>query len=564
MKKYTWMIVALLLALTFTFISCGVDPYMPPDNDPLEAYPLGDFNAFGGQFANQKGWATGEAFNFLGATPTKEGDSAQVAKNLNYDIEKFHQAKYLDLALKEGLEKPNGGVELIWGDDEVNGKGLGGWNNVMICEDNGTPKTGVEIIDGEKEGSKVLRIKLSAAMANYQKYLATDEVRVIIGYYQKGGIAELFDKATLQVSKKVAPFVPITDIKLKTNTFGWNNTLKLEAEFTPANATNQIVRWAIKSFQEPTVGGVAGKIYKVTGDPKAPDIEDEDENGEDITGSSYNDSRETLLGFVQFATSKGTVPVEVTDVWPFSSQKEPGEEKTLADTIKVPANTVGTITVVAFVENGDGEKDKDGNWVLKDYTKEFAITVTDVKGLVYKADGTSKLTATYGAVDNSGNGPSTLTVNSDSLGFVFDMKGNYGNSYYYIEIDFDTEKLGDYKGVKFDYKGVGTVDSDNNDYNNKSLRVIATKDKDSIKGYNPGGVIGVTDDSGDVSITSKSLTCPFGVGEINLGYPDPDVHKFSEFFKPLRGESKIYIWFLPWANPAEVEISNIEFIKTLP
>jgi len=513
MKKYSW-IVALFLALSLSalFISCGVDPIVsePPEGVTYREVLLDNgMNIWAGGREQQQGWATGDGFKFKGV-----GDKPETAKDLGYKAEDFKAAEFLVFELQEGA--PKGGVEIIWGAAEGNDKGISGWNSTKLTTDNGEVNSGVGVTVSEnEEGAKIWKIALKTALSNYGQYKNADEVKILLQYYTDKGIPSLYvanSGKLLIPNTPPEPFVAITNITLANNTFNWANTLKLQATITPANATNQVVRWAIKSFladvknaSDKWVPGDPDDLIYVHGDPTAPDVEEEDKDGNDIADTSYNASAEILRGYVSFVSSKGTEIEEVTDVWPFSSQKKEGVSKVSADTIKGKAFTPGTITVVAFVEGGgeDGE----------DYTQEFKITVTDVTPLVYKINGDEVYSVAYGAVDNNAGKGSKLELTSDSNGITVDLKDEYGNAYYFIEVDFGTETLGDYKGVKFNYEGV------DGDFNYKTIRIMATKDKDSIKGYNPGGVIAIQD-SGDAA-TATEVEGKFGVGEIDLGYPDP-------------------------------------------
>jgi len=502
MKKYSWMIVALLVALTFTFISCGADYVAPPpDPDPLEPYELGAFNAFGSTPKTQAGWATGENFIYTGSAGTKDGDvPGTVAKNLEYDIEKFHGAKFLDL---EMVDAPSfGNVDLIWGDDDgESGQGLGGWHEGKGACVGGAPAAGkAEIID--VDGKKVLRINLANALVDYQNYLATNEVRLIVACYE--GLDKLFKKATLQVSSKKAPFAPITNITLKEDKFAYVSSLKLEANFTPADATKQIVIWSIIDWTP--AGGAATDTLKVTGDPAKPD-EDIKVNNVVQPDSSYNATSAALLAKVDF---KGVTkyfgkdefymdysvvpPIERQYAW---KEADPYPWK-LGDTIVAAddEDSIGTVTIQALVLGGgaDGE----------DYTQKIKVTITDVVKVEFTGgagawvtDVKSSDNKAVASVTVQNKGADTLggyTLTYEALGSTFEgtgdnpkWDGDYSGDavYAYFRVTLaEGKKLSDYSKLNVTIQQ--TLASDDSSGKWKDIKLFAL-------GSVPTGKIGSND-----------------------------------------------------------------------
>jgi hypothetical protein len=228
MKKYAW-IVALLLALTFTFIGCGADPIPPdPNEETFTDIDLVEFNWLGGQPENQKGFAT--------------DDQDGITKKMGYKLEDFQKAKYLVLELKEGGIK--GGLFIQFGIDTATGSALGlsnpGWNETRVAEDDGSPVPVKTKLDGN-----TLKIALPQ-LVRYDAFSSSDVkfLKIVVSYYQ--GVDNLVEKAYLQISNQPLPFVAATSIVVNDVPGAIARTsIPLSAAITPADASVQSPTWEI-------------------------------------------------------------------------------------------------------------------------------------------------------------------------------------------------------------------------------------------------------------------------------------------------------------------------------
>jgi len=357
MKKYSW-IVALLLALSFTafFIGCGVDPVEVPEpvEETFTEVKLGAFNIWAGGKDQQRGWATGAGFKFLGV-----GDKMETAKDGGYKVEDFRKAKYLELELNEG--HPKGGVQIIWGASEGNAEGISGWNSNALTSDAGAITAG----KGATLVGSTLKIELSKALTDYAKYKIAPEVKILIQYYTGAGVADLVKSAKLLIPDAEAPFVAVTGMALEKSQFSWAGELKLKGIFTPEDATNQLVTWSIKSWTPK--GGGASTTLSIKGKPDGTNVEKAD----------YLASKTALLDKVAFKVEKKVIFPEVVE-WDYSVL--PPEKVTLyggeteswrsEDTIVATdgVDSIGTVVIVATVTDGKADGD---------YTQEFTVTIVD-------------------------------------------------------------------------------------------------------------------------------------------------------------------------------------------
>jgi len=263
MKKYSW-IVALMIALTVIFISCGADPLPPPPKDDSETFEDVDLAKDGEIVFNyinadtQKGWAT-------------DGHNEAKSK-LGIKIEDLQAAKYLVVELKEG--QPAGGLQLIWGgigealDNSDIPKGGGtpnhGWMQTNITDNTGKP----DITKGVTLEGNVLKIQLSKALLRYDLYTGTlKDIKILFGYYSTNVDSLGITKAYLQISSIPPEFTPATSITI-TPPAGplARSNIKLAATIAPAGTTVQGITWQIvdkKGNLKPITEVDFAPIYKM-------------------------------------------------------------------------------------------------------------------------------------------------------------------------------------------------------------------------------------------------------------------------------------------------------------
>jgi len=420
MKKYSW-IVALLLALAFSFISCGVAPV--EIESPIVTYTEvaldNGMNVWAGGKDQQQGWATGAGFKFLGV-----GDKLESAKDAGYKADDFKAAQFLQFELQPGA--PKGGVQIIWGAAEGNDKNISGWNSNKLTTDSGDilDGVGVKVEKGEGDKGDIWKVELKKALANFGQLKNADEVKILLQYYTDKGIPSLYveNSAKLLIPNIEVPFKEITKLTLKTNEFPYTSSLKLEAVFEPEDATEQLVIWSIVGWTPKGGATELNPTRKVTGNPEKPN--DPVLGGSDgktpIPNSSYNASKYRLLTKVDFRPQRITLidPIKATDysVYPpidvtyynglytdstwfqyyldavvdnnstpgdfsddivrkadlLASLLQFGQIGKSKDTIYAPdeEDSLGTVTIQALVPGGG----KDG----ADYKQEFTVTVKEI------------------------------------------------------------------------------------------------------------------------------------------------------------------------------------------
>jgi hypothetical protein len=133
----------------------GIEPPPPPPPPPPDAerVDLGDFTWDNG--ASQKGWKSN-------GTDSEETD---------LEINELVTAKYLVLELSA---PPSGGLQIVW-----QGSLSWSWNQENILTDSGEaiPEKGTSI-----EGN-TLKIELSLALKDYDKFQGSEQAKVLIAYY---------------------------------------------------------------------------------------------------------------------------------------------------------------------------------------------------------------------------------------------------------------------------------------------------------------------------------------------------------------------------------------------
>jgi len=247
MKKFS-LIVALMIALTVIFISCGADydpppPPPPPEGETFIDVDLGTtFNYFAGQPDNQAGWAT-----------DGQSEIDKTVGKLGLKAEDFQTAKYLVIEVKAAVDVP-AGITLIWGGEPSSalkalGVGNPGWNDKpVVVGGKGEPGTTV--------AGKKITIELAKALNRYDAFSdpSVTELKLVVQSWN-AKIAEFVDKAYLQISSLPPEFFPATAITVNPITGKLARTnIQLTATITPkgTNTTTsvQAVTWEI-------VGGLA-------------------------------------------------------------------------------------------------------------------------------------------------------------------------------------------------------------------------------------------------------------------------------------------------------------------
>ena len=571
-KKNSWIVV-LIMALTLAPLFTGcIEAFVDPDADmTYTEVELGEFNIWGGQ-TYQRGWAVA-GMKFLGV-----GDKAEVAADNGYKNENFQKATKLIIEMEDATH-PNGNLDIIWGAADASGGTVGkDWI-----------QTGG--IKSSKDGN-ILTIDLTA-MKDYASFKGGNYAMrklVLQAGAEKAGLP-FVKKATLLIPDKV-PFVAVKDIALVKDNFYFTNDLQLTAEgkFTPDNATNQIVNWSIKSWKSKDGITTISPTYP-TG--QGTDSSKPDYNANYATElAAYNAARTALLAKVAFKPKTIVIRPPVveekqpdTELWDWSVQ--PPAKVTVAGDgqVLVPArdgqtytwheddiivaadekDSMGTVVVVATIINGVsmpvGEQGKDGYKAGVNFVKEFTITINDPPVLKLQIDDADVEVFYYGAVDNSGNGPSEFTTKTPN-GYKFDMGGGYGNSYYYIRIKLAAgDKFENYKGIKFKYKGI----SGDSNVGGKTLRVKAMKTVPPST-YNPGKYL--TSLVGNEMGANGEFDGEFGVDHAQIYLNTTDTTdqaacdaKMKTNFDEFKDENTLYIWIIPWAGAAVFEITDINIYK---
>jgi len=537
LKKSSW-IVALLLALTVTALFTGcIDALEPEEEMTYTEVALPDFNAWGGQ-GYQRGWAVA-GFKFLGV-----GDKAEVAADNGYKNDDFGNATKLKIEMADDTH-PSGNLDIIYGIEYADGTGEG-W-----VQTGGIPF---------KKDGKVIVVDLTK-MKGYAKYKDKTVAKrklILQAGGESAGLTKLVVKAWLMIPDKV-PFVPVTGMSLAKNSFFWTGALNLEGVFTPEDATNQLVKWSIKGWRS------ADGLTTIT----LPDS---------ATDPSYASTKALLLAKVDFKPKTlilrpavAEVKQGAVDIWDYTVLPPvkitvPTDDQVLVEAVpaftypwhedsiiiaKDGINSMGTVTVVATVTNG--KKDPVGTVAGEDFTAVLTVSILDVLPFDIKVNG---VTQTVGATDylgvaNSG-ASSAMSGLADRSGYSVNTIGNgYGNAYHYFKVDFGSENIGDYTGIRFKYKAVA------GDANYKTVRVKAAL-APPPSGYNPGLDISRLK-TGDAA-SGVNLTAVLGDNADNT----PTVTgAYSANITTLSSSSVIYVWFLPWSDTTDTtfEITNIEFYK---
>jgi len=484
MKKFS-LIVTLMIALTVIFISCGADyapapPPPPPEGETFTDVQLGtDYNYFGGQAENQAGWAT-------------DGHN-EATKKLGLKLEDFQTAKYLVLELKSGGIQ--GGISIIWGGygenkaEESLGLSNAGWMSQQIVSNGGEPDASKgAVLSGNK-----LTIELPKALIRYDGFTSPviTEVKIVIAYYQ--GIANLIDKAYLQISSIPLPFDPADSIKIKTpaNPVSFSE-ITLEADITPSGTTVQQITWEI----------VSGGTLKA---PKEVDFLVNLPLGPTVTKSPNKIYVDKLEG--------GTVKVKAT-------LKGGGADKAdLTDEllITVGSNPFGGITI-------SGARDATGSETNKWPIKADLAAETPAKWFVVVSYGSTKFgTTNIGSTQwviqgGNGGGPGwdqLDTGNGTAINKPSDTSGSARGFYYLV---FDLSKWPGYNEAI-------TTSAVGGSYVQFLLNYAAAGDLGLVKGFVVPGTTTITQptESGDTVVipfnsTSHSSGVNWGASSVDLGY----------------------------------------------
>jgi len=451
-------------------------------------------------------------------------------------------AKYLVVEVNDGFPKNN--FETIWDGWDADGNKTGDWAQFsQVTTTGGELNPGFGTRDGN-----TLKLEMSKIIKDYSLFRSSKTVAItlLIQHWGNGGPAACIKSAKLLVSDEPVPYVGITKVELKSNSFYSNGALKLELTVTPQEATNQIVTWSIKSFQSQNDDGVN------VGDLLAIDPDD------------YSTSKAALDEKIGFKRLE-----EVIDdtVWPIL--KGPG--KTVRDTLAGVKGEAGIVTVVASIKEG---KQNDAG-TLVDVVEEFAITIKNAFPFTITVGGEEQEVEDYGAFHNTGGGATyhdiKRTADNDGLHLTF--KGNgYGNHVYWFRVDFGEDTFGDYEGVKFTFKGIGPNGNEKDppaqsDHSFKDdMRVKVMKEVPD-ETYGPGIFVAWTPGYEDASEGldfdakfgwnySKTLSAPSQT--TNIGEPkDGPKGDLSGYV----GENVLYFWIYPQCTGVEFEIYNIDFYK---
>jgi hypothetical protein len=370
-----------------------------------------------------------------------------------------------------------------------------------------------------------------------------------------GNVEGLVQKAFLMIPATPPPFVNVDSIgDLEPKTMYWTNEMVLKAKVTGKggkNATNDQISWAIQSFRAPPIGGVPSPLISL------PNLD----LGDPASVAAYKAKLEALKKIVWWAQEEYIIDDSVTPAY-----------KGLRDvvgTIAAPGETdsVGTVTLVATIKNA--VEDKDGK--PSNFSKEKTFTITNPLKFNYKLGSTDASTVRYQIMDNFGiSGSKMALVNGTEAagytGFTIHFEKAYGNSYYYIMVDFGAETILNYKGIKFKYSGIGkaTGEDGGNDYNRKNIRIKASHIKPKAGQYNlPDYYIAIDqENTGDIDngivadIDIPFFTYPADAAEVLR--KEIDETKTNPAFTSA---SKVYFCFTPWGTSMDFKITDIEIYK---
>jgi len=558
LKKNSW-IAALVLALSLTaflFTGCVSPLKVEEDNEVYEEYPLDKgYNAWAGQ-VYQKGWAIG-GIKFQG-----KGDAITVAKDLGYDIDMFQRATKLKIEMPDA-SYPRSGVDIIWGGEDASGdsgKAGGMWNQQPIAGGSGD----VDPTFAKKDGN-VLIIDLTKALKNYSVYTKAAKLKIVmqVNAPSYGDVEGLVQKAYLMIPATPPPFVPVTDVSLvaTSKSMRWTSELALAARISPSNATDQAISWAIQSFK-PKVGPDADKVIAL------PDLDPSDQTSVD----AYQAAKKKLFGYVRFQQEEyiyddTVIPNEV-------------RLKDVPGVLIAPGETPGTITIVATIK----EATKDNSGKFEKLEQDLSVTVVNPEPFTFKLGSSDIKTVYYSMMDNYGLSGSEIKLvkknntDTDYTGFTVKFIAAYGNSYYYIMVDFGSEAMKDYKGIKFKYTGIGepTDEKGGNDYNKKNIRIKASNKRPKSGKYNlPDYYIAIDQENcGDVSggtvDKNGNILTDGTIADIDIPfftYPDnaadslkKDIDK-SKTTAELINANKVYFCINPWGGAMSFKITDFEVYK---
>jgi len=373
-----------------------------------------------------------------------------------------------------------------------------------------------------------------------------------------GDVDGLVKKATLMIPSKEPPFVSIRNIQLVNNTMYWTNDLVLEAKFTPADATNQTVIWAIKQWK-PTSGAAL----------TLPALDPADE----ASVLAYNTAKTALFAKVRFQQEEY---VKDDSVWPNEIGLKP-----FPDIIYTPAGelSIGTITLYAIVKQGV----QNSSGAFSDYKKEtITVTVQDPPLFTYKLDGVDKSTKYWGAVDNGGvkGGKmeiSTAGTDGKRRGYTITLGGGYGNSHHYFKVELDGDTFNSYVGGGIRCKYNAVEGEGDNNLIGKTVRVKAWTTVPP-KTYSNAPYVSSIKIPGDANVFTKDLEFNFFKDDANIfnggagaDMPSPQTINGKEvLFQPVKEAHVVYVWFVPWCEEkkngvsTKFTISDVELFKATP
>ena len=467
----------------------------------------------------------------------------------------FQKATKLKIEMPDA-SYPRSGVDIIWGGEDASGdstKGGGMWNQQPIAGGSGD----VDTTFAKKDGN-VLIIDLTKALKNYSTYTKGAKLKIImqVNAPSYGDVEGLVQKAFLMIPNTPPPFVNVDSIgDLDPKTMYWTNELVLNAKVSGEkgkDATNTQILWQIKSFR-PTGGALVALPNLDLSDPASV--------------AAYNTKLAALKAIVWWAQEEYIIDDSVTPVYKGL--------KDVVGTIAAPGETPGTVTVVATIKNA--VEGKDGK--PSDFAKEKTFTITDPLQFNYKLGASNASTVYYQMMDNNGiSGSKMKLINgTDTTGYtglIIDFVAAYGNSYYYIMVDFGSKTIMDYTGIKFKYTGIGEDGGEaKNDYNNKNIRIKASHKRPKAGKYNlPDYYVSIDqENTGDVSggtvDTDGNILTDGTIVDIDIPFftfPDSAAASLKSDINATKANAdftsanKVYFCINPWGGPMKFKITDIE------